>query len=108
MKHDVAGDPISGLRWTRKTRSKVAQQLTKSGIAIGTTTVGVLLKKMDFSLRVNRKKLCPGHQTAEKRRVRNQQFCYIRGMREQFTERGYPVVSVDCRHRSITDPLLRF
>lgn len=52
MKHDVAGDPMSGLRWTRKTRLKVAQQLTKAGIPIGKTTVGVLLKKMDFSLRM--------------------------------------------------------
>ncbi len=99
MKHDVAGDPISGLRWTRKTRLKVAQQLTKSGIPIGTTTVGVLLKKMDFSLRVNRKKLCSGNQTPEKRRVRNQQFGYIRQMREQFTRRGYPVVSVDTKKK---------
>lgn len=101
MKHDVAGDPISGLRWTRKTRLKVAQQLTKSGIPIGTTTVGVLLKKMDFSLRVNRKKLCSGNQTPEKRRVRNKQFGYIRRMREQFTAQGYPVVSVDTKKKEM-------
>jgi hypothetical protein len=101
MKHDVAGDPMSGLRWTRKTRSNVAQQLTKSGITIGTTTVGVLLKKMDFSLRVNRKKLCPGHQTAEKRQVRNLQFGYIRRMREQFTQQGSPVVSVDTKKKEM-------
>ena len=99
MKHDVAGDPISGLRWTRKTRLKVAQQLTKLGIPIGTTTVGVLLKKMDFSLRVNRKKLCSGNQTPEKRRVRNRQFCYIRRIREKFTEQGYPAVSVDTKKK---------
>jgi hypothetical protein len=85
MKHDVAGDPISGLRWTRKTRLKVAQQLTQAGIPIGKTTVGVLLNKMYFSLRVNRKKLCPGNQTPEKRRLRNRQFGYIRRLREQFT-----------------------
>jgi len=101
MKHDVAGDPISGLRWTRKTRSKVAQQLTKSGITIGATTVGGLLKKMDFSLRVNRKKLCSGNQTPEKRRVRNQQFGYIRQMREQYTEQGCPVVSVDTKKKEM-------
>lgn len=101
MKHDVAGDPISGLRWTRKTRLKVAQQLTKSGIPIGTTTVGVLLKKMKFSLRVNRKKLCAGNQTPEKRRVRNQQFAYIRQKREQFTKQGYPVVSVDTKKKEM-------
>lgn len=99
MKHDVAGDPMSGLRWTRKTRLKVAQQLTKSGIPIGKTTVGVLLNKMDFSLRVNRKKLCSGNQTPEKRRMRNMQFGYIRRMREQFTTQAEPVISVDTKKK---------
>lgn len=101
MRHDVAGDPISGLRWTRKTRSNVARQLTKSGIPIGATTVGVLLKKMDFSLRVNRKKLCSGNQTPEKRRLRNQQFGNIRRTREQFTQQGDPVISVDTKKKEI-------
>jgi len=99
MKHDVAGDPMSGLRWTRKTRAKVAQQLSKSGIAVGKTTVGVLLKKMKFSLRVNRKKLGTGNDTPQKRRIRNRQFRYIRRMREQFTEQGNPVVSVDTKKK---------
>jgi hypothetical protein len=99
MKHDVAGDPMSSLRWTRKTRLKVAQQLTKAGIPIGKTTVGVLLKKMDFSLRVNRKMLCSGNQTPEKRRMRNMQFGYIRRMREQFSAQAYPVISVDTKKK---------
>lgn len=99
MKHDVAGDPMSGLRWTRKTRLKVAQQLTRTGIPIGKTTVGVLLKKMDFSLRVNRKKLCSGNQTPEKRRIRNMQFGYIRRMREQFSAQAHPVISVDTKKK---------
>jgi hypothetical protein len=99
MKHDVAGDPISGLRWTRKTRSKVALQLSKSGITVGRTTVGLLLKKMNFSLRVNRKKLGKGNETPQKRRIRNRQFGYIRRMREQFTEQGHPVVSVDTKKK---------
>ena len=99
MKHDIAGDPISGLHWTRKTRLNIAHELTKSGIAISRTSVGVLLKRMDFSLRVNRKKLGSGNATKEHRRLRNQQFCYIRSMREQFTEKGYPIVSVDTKKK---------
>lgn len=99
MKHDVAGDPISGLHWTRKTRLKIAQQLKKSGINVSRTTVGALLKKMDFSLHGNRKKLGTGNETKEKRLLRNQQYCYIRKMREQFTKKGYPVVSVDTKKK---------
>lgn len=101
MKHDVAGDPMSGLRWTRKTRLKVAQKLTQSGIPIGKTTVGALLKKMDFSLRVNRKQLCSGNQTPEKRLLRNQQFNYIRRVRERFTKQGFPVISVDTKKKEM-------
>jgi hypothetical protein len=99
MKHDIAGDPISGLRWTRKTRLKIAQQLTKSGIPVSRTTAGDLLSKMDFSLRANRKKLGSGNETPEKRRARNQQFDYIRSMRERFTKQGNPVVSVDTKKK---------
>jgi len=61
--------------------------------------VGVLLKKMEFSLHGNRKKLGSGNETKENRRLRNQQFCCIRRMREQFTEKGYPVVSVDTKKK---------
>lgn len=99
MKHDVAGDPISGLHWTRKTRLKIAQQLKRTGIDISRTTVGNLLKKMDFSLHGNRKKLGTGNETKEKRLLRNQQFCYIRKMRDQFTIKGYPVISVDTKKK---------
>ena len=99
MKHDVAGDPMSGLRWTRKTRLKVAQQLTKAGIPIGKTTVGILFKKMDFSLRVNRKMLRSGNQTPEKRRMCNTQFGYIRQMCEQYSAQAYPVISVDTKKK---------
>ncbi len=99
MKHDVAGDPISGLRWTRKTRAKVATQLNNLGIPISVTTVGVLLKKMRFSLRVNRKKLCGALQTTWQRRIRNQQFGYIRRMRELFTRKNHPVISVDAKKK---------
>jgi hypothetical protein len=99
MKHDIAGDPMSALRWTRKTRLKIAEQLTNAGIAIGTTSVGKILKKMDFSLKVNRKQLCAGNQTPEKRRVRNQQFTYIHQMREQHTVCGNPVISVDTKKK---------
>lgn len=99
MKHDVAGDPISGLRWTRKTRAKAAAQLNKLGIRISATTVGVLLKNMRFSLRVNRKKLCGALQTPQKRRIRNRQFGYIRRMRELFTSKGHPVISVDTKKK---------
>ena len=46
MKHDTAGDPMTGLKWTRKTPAKVAAELRKAGIEVGAKTVVRLLKKM--------------------------------------------------------------
>ena len=101
MEHDVAGDPMSGLHWTRKTRAKIAQQLRKMGITVGKTAVGTLLKKMKFSLRANRKKLGTGNETAQKRRIRDQQFDQIRGMREKFSRQNEPTVSVDSKKKEM-------
>ena len=57
MKHDTAGDPMSGLKWTRRTTTKIAAELHELGIEVSDRTVAALLKKMGFSLRVNHKKL---------------------------------------------------
>ncbi len=43
MKHDTAGDPMSGLRWTRRTTAKVAAELNGMGIAVSDRTVATLL-----------------------------------------------------------------
>jgi len=40
MERETAGDPISGLKWTRKTTDKIARQLKRLGIAVGRNTVG--------------------------------------------------------------------
>ena len=53
MRYDTAGDPITGLKWTRKTTEKISQELRKQGIQVGRETVARLLKSMKFSLRVN-------------------------------------------------------
>ncbi len=32
MKHETAGDPMSGLKWTRRTTAKIAVELQSLGI----------------------------------------------------------------------------
>ena len=95
LKHDKAGDPVHGLKWTRKTTRKIARQLRRLDIRISASTVGRLLKKMGFSLRVNHKRLECGNKNPPPRRVRNRQFKYIKQKREEFASRRSPVVSVD-------------
>ena len=39
MKYEVAGDPVSGLRWTRKTTKKIPAELSALGIRVSRKTV---------------------------------------------------------------------
>jgi hypothetical protein len=96
MERETAGDPISGLKWTRKTTDKIARQLKRLGIAVGRNTVGRLLRQMKYSLRTNRKKISAGS-TSD----RDRQFRYLCRQRDQFEGRGDPVLSVDAKKREL-------
>ena len=85
---------MTGLKWTRRTTEKIARQLRALGIAVGSNTVGRLLKDMDFLLRVNHKKL-----TNRVAPDRDEQFTHIKRMRTLFARRGWPIVSVDSKKR---------
>ena len=57
MENDTAGDPVSGIKWTRRTTEKVAEELASAGIEVCPNTVAKLLKDLGYRLRVNAKKL---------------------------------------------------
>lgn len=90
---------MQGLRWTRKTTRKVARQLRRLDIKISANTVGRLLKKMGFSLRVNHKHLESGNKNPPPRPVRNRQFHYLNRQRKEFASRRSPVISVDTKKK---------
>ena len=94
MRHDTAGDPITGVKWSRRTTRAIAEQLTALGIAVSKNTVGRLLKKLKFKLRVNRKQIA-----STKNPDRNQQFLYIGQQRERFASQGLPIISVDTKKK---------
>jgi len=99
MEHETAGDPVSGCKWTRKTTQKIAQQLKRAGIKVSGNTVGRLLKKMNFSLRVNLKSLESGLGNPPDPIERDLQFRYIRSQIKAYMGQGMPVVSVDTKSR---------
>jgi Rhodopirellula transposase DDE domain len=72
LEYDTAGDPITGLRWSRRTTAKVALALGDFGISVSPNTVARLLHQMGYSLRVNHKKLSTDHSPD-----RNDQFLYL-------------------------------
>ena len=99
MEHETAGDPITGLRWTRKTTAKIAAELRQVGIDICPSTVGRLLKRMGFSLRVNHKKLSRVCKTSPG--DRDAQFARIAQLRKDFAARCLPVISVDTKKKEL-------
>ncbi len=99
MEPDTAGDPITGLKWTRKTTEKIACELKRHGILVCANTVGKILKKLDFSLKVNHKKNEKNANLDPK--DRDDQFKYIANMREHFIKKGYSVISVDGKKKEL-------
>jgi hypothetical protein len=95
----TAGDPLTGLKWTRKTTRKLADELAKLDIQVSARTVARLLHDLKYRLRVNHKKLSRG--TAWTRNQRNQQFQYIEATRQSFAQRGLPVISVDTKKKEL-------
>jgi len=96
MKYETAGDPVTGLKWTRRTTGKIAEELKTLRIDVSAKTVGKLLKQMGFSLRVNHKKLSSGSDAD-----RDEQFAYIAEMRELYAKRGWPIVSIDTKKKEL-------
>jgi hypothetical protein len=96
MECETAGDPISGLKWTHRTTQKIADELRKLGIEVCRNTVGRLLKKMGFSLRLNSKKV-----SACSSSDRDAQFMKIQRLRKLFLRRRDPVISVDSKKKEL-------
>jgi len=96
MQHDTAGDPMSGLKWTRKTTAKIAAELALLDIHVSDRTVARLLKQMDFSLQINHKKLSSASPAD-----RDAQFTHIGEVRERFAAQGLPLISIDTKKKEL-------
>jgi Rhodopirellula transposase DDE domain len=96
LEYDTAGDPITGLKWSRRTTDKIARALNDFGIIVSPNTVARLLHQMGYSLRINYKKLSTDHSPD-----RNQQFLYLGDLRDRFQRRGLPIISVDTKKREL-------
>ncbi|MBK8977641.1 MAG: ISAzo13 family transposase [Planctomycetes bacterium] len=94
--HDTAGDPITGLKWTRRTTRKIAKELARGGIRVPGNTVARILHSLGFSLRVNHKKLARRSPPN-----RDRQFRHIARLRDVFQRRGLPVLSVDTKKKEL-------
>ena len=99
LEYDTAGDPITGLKWSRRTTDKIAMALGDFGVTVSPNTVARLLHQMGYSLRVNHKSLSTDHSPD-----RNDQFIYLGDLRARFQRRGLPIISVDAKKRELVGP----
>lgn len=90
------GDPQSPLRWTCKSTTQLAKELTRQGHPVSPSTVGRLLKAAGFSLQSNRKTKEGGNHPD-----RNAQFEHISATVQSFQKRGQPVISVDTKKKEL-------
>ena len=93
LEYDTAGDPITGVKWSRRTPAKVAMALGDFGITVSANTVARLLQHMGYSLHVNQK-----HLATDASPDRNEQFLYISDLRDRFERRGLPIISIDTNY----------
>jgi hypothetical protein len=96
LEHDTAGDPMTGLRWSRRTTYRIAEEFLQLGISISPNTVARLLHQMGYSLRVNQKQISTNSSPN-----RNAQFEYLSELRDRFRRRHLPIISVDTKKREL-------
>ena len=90
------GDPTSPLRWTCKSRAKLAAALTEQGWRVSSTTVGRLLHRLGYRLQSPRKR-----QEGATHPDRNAQFEHINQTADEHLAAGQPVVSVDTKKKEL-------
>ena len=93
---EIAGEPTSDKQWVRKSLRQIAKALAKRGYGIGRTTIRRLLKKLKYGLLSNRKSL-----TGTAHPDRDQQFRYIRRVKNLCLKAGLPIISVDAKKKEL-------
>lgn len=96
MEETTAGDPMSAIRWTCKSTTRIAEELTKRGNPISQRSVHRKLYELGYSLQLNVK-----HKEGSAPKNRDQQFRNINSNVNSFLGRGEPVLSVDTKKKEL-------
>jgi hypothetical protein len=93
------GDPQSALRWTGKSTTRLAEELTRQAHPIGVWTVGALLRVAGDSVQRNRTT-----KEGATHPDRNAQFEHINMMVTRLQPRGQPGIAVDTKKKELVGP----
>ena len=90
------GDPESGLRWTSKSTTKLARELTSGGHPVSQRTVCTLLAAEGYSLQSLRKT-----REGTSHPDRDAQFQHLNAQAQAAITAGQPVISVDTKKKEL-------
>jgi hypothetical protein len=96
LSDEVAGDPMGRQKWVRSSIRNLSKQLKEQGHQLGHGTVARLLRKMGYSLQVNKKK-----QAGAQHPDRDQQFRYIAALKAQYLGDELPIISIDTKKKEL-------
>ena len=88
---------MGGCKWVRRSLRHLSDDLHQQGHRASPKTVARLLRKQDFSLCANVKRLSGKAPPAD----RDQQFRHIQRRRDQFITAGLPIISVDAKKKEL-------
>jgi len=97
---ETRGNPMSRLRWTSKSSSKLAEELVTQGYEVSARSVQRLLHRLGYSLQANAK-VTEGRQHPD----RDAQFHYLNEMADTFIDDDQPVISVDTKKKELIGDL---
>lgn len=89
------GDPMSSLTWTNKSLRTLQRELKPKGYEVSHRIVGIMLKKLGYSLQANKKTLT----TTQSHPDRDAQFEHINSETRKAIEAGNPVLSIDAKKK---------
>jgi len=95
MDSSTYGDPQKPLLWTTKSLRNLEEELRSKGYKIKYRKIGYLLKDMGYSLQVNQKM----NQVGDQHPDRDAQFRHINETASEYLDKGYPVISIDCKKK---------
>jgi transposase len=93
---ETRGNPMSKLRWTSKSSTKLADELVCQGFEVSSRSVLRLLHKLGYSLQANAK-VAEGRQHPD----RDAQFNHLNETASEFIDDGQPVISVDSKKKEL-------
>ena len=97
IKEHTAGSPMDEtIKWTNLSRSDISEHIMNKGYAVSVTVVDQLLEKNDFRPRQAFKV------EAGKKNIphRDEQFKNIAQLKQDYTEKGLPVLSMDVKKKN--------